>query len=109
MHSYSVVLNHQPYPEKSLDSVSDPTAPSIPMLGIPAMPTEITVTPSEIDFLETLQESKNSVVFKVTFQGKPCVLKVVRISRPQSYLYSSPDSSSTTTAAHQNSTHQTAK
>ncbi|GLA28135.1 hypothetical protein AnigIFM63326_005703 [Aspergillus niger] len=40
------------------------------------MPTEITVTPSEIDFLETLQESKNSVVFKVTFQGKPCVLKV---------------------------------
>lgn len=79
------------------------------MLGIPAMPTDITVTPSEIEFLKTLQESKNSVVFKVTFQGKPYVLKVVRISRPQSYLYSSPDSSSTTTAAHQNSTHQTAK
>ncbi|KAI2940848.1 hypothetical protein CBS63078_429 [Aspergillus niger] len=40
------------------------------------MPTDITVTPSEIEFLKTLQESKNSVVFKVTFQGKPYVLKV---------------------------------
>ncbi|GKZ19568.1 hypothetical protein AbraIFM66951_011284 [Aspergillus brasiliensis] len=40
------------------------------------MSDQIDVRPSEVEFLETLQESKNSIVFKVAFRGKTCVMKV---------------------------------
>ncbi|OGM45357.1 hypothetical protein ABOM_005550 [Aspergillus bombycis] len=40
------------------------------------MSNEIEVNVSEIDFLEKLKESKYSVVFKVSFQERLCVLKV---------------------------------
>ena len=41
---------------------------------------------SEVEFLETLKESKYSVVFKVRFQERICVMKVVSIL---SYLLAS--------------------
>ncbi|KAE8353789.1 hypothetical protein BDV28DRAFT_156732 [Aspergillus coremiiformis] len=37
---------------------------------------EIDVRPSEVEFLETLKEGENSVVFKVRFREKICVMKV---------------------------------
>ncbi|PYI04444.1 hypothetical protein BO78DRAFT_449844 [Aspergillus sclerotiicarbonarius CBS 121057] len=40
------------------------------------MSSELDVQPSEVDFLEILQESKNSVIFKVSIHGKLRVLKV---------------------------------
>lgn len=41
------------------------------------MSKELDVNPSEVEFLETLKESKYSVVFKVRFREKLCVMKVV--------------------------------
>lgn len=35
------------------------------------------IRPSDVKFLRKLKESKNSVVFKVAVNGKPCVMKVV--------------------------------
>lgn len=44
---------------------------------IALMSKELDVNPSEVVFLETLKESKYSMVFKVRFQEKLCVMKVV--------------------------------
>lgn len=41
------------------------------------MSEEINTHPSEVELLETLKEGKNSVVFKVRFREKLCVMKVV--------------------------------
>ncbi|GAQ42279.1 hypothetical protein ANI_1_1926094 [Aspergillus niger] len=49
------------------------------------MSTELTITPSDITFLSTPQESKNSVVFKVLYQKKPCVLKVYHDRGPSEH------------------------
>ncbi|PWY81701.1 hypothetical protein BO94DRAFT_567321 [Aspergillus sclerotioniger CBS 115572] len=40
------------------------------------MPLELDIQPSDVDFLETLQQCKNSVVFKVSIHGKLRVMKV---------------------------------
>lgn len=37
----------------------------------------VDVKPSDVTFLQTLQECKNSVVFKVAVREEPCVMKVV--------------------------------
>jgi hypothetical protein len=39
---------------------------------------ELDLKPSEVSFLEVLNWSKNTVVFKVAIHGKICVMKVVR-------------------------------
>lgn len=41
------------------------------------MSKEIELNPSEVEFLEKLKESKYSVVFKVRFRERTCVMKVV--------------------------------
>lgn len=41
------------------------------------MSKEIEIKQSEVEFLEKLKESKYSMVFKVRFQEKLCVMKVV--------------------------------
>ncbi|KAL4944399.1 hypothetical protein BDV06DRAFT_187527 [Aspergillus oleicola] len=43
---------------------------------------EITVRPTEVKFLEKLKESKHSVVFKVWFQDKICIMKVYHDREP---------------------------
>lgn len=40
---------------------------------------EIQARPSEVEFLEKLKESKYSVVFKVRFRERICIMKVVSI------------------------------
>ncbi|BCS01645.1 uncharacterized protein AKAW2_51986S [Aspergillus luchuensis] len=46
------------------------------------MSKELDVNPSEVEFLETLKESKYSVVFKVRFREKLCVMKVYHDREP---------------------------
>ncbi|GLB04928.1 hypothetical protein AtubIFM57258_010954 [Aspergillus tubingensis] len=46
------------------------------------MSKELDVKPSEVEFLETLKESKYSVVFKVRFQETLCVMKVYHDREP---------------------------
>lgn len=44
------------------------------------MSNETEVKLSEVEFLEKLKESRYSVGFKVRFQGRICVMKVVSAS-----------------------------
>ncbi|PWY64404.1 hypothetical protein BO83DRAFT_369340 [Aspergillus eucalypticola CBS 122712] len=46
------------------------------------MSKELDVNPSEVEFLETLKESRYSVVFKVRFREKLCVMKVYHDREP---------------------------
>ncbi|RAL00836.1 uncharacterized protein BO80DRAFT_382194 [Aspergillus ibericus CBS 121593] len=46
------------------------------------MSTEIDVKPFEVEFLETLKQSKYSVVFKVQFRERICVMKVYHDREP---------------------------
>ncbi|RAK89631.1 hypothetical protein BO79DRAFT_145763 [Aspergillus costaricaensis CBS 115574] len=49
------------------------------------MSKELDVKPSEVEFLDTLKESKYSVVFKVRFQEKLCVMKVYHDREPNEF------------------------
>lgn len=42
------------------------------------MMSELDLKPSDVSFLEVLNWSENTVVFKVAIHGKICVMKVVR-------------------------------